>query len=89
MEELIKKCKCSVHLEVNKHRDYYNTIEDAIKEAKSLYGDDEIDTELAERMIKEDMFISLQFYPDTPIGFHKVYGTSIDEVVKKALTVFE
>ncbi len=40
--------------------------------------------ELAGRMIKEQMFITLQFYPDTPIGFYKVYGTSLEEVVRKA-----
>ena len=84
MEEIIKKCKCGIYLEINKYRDYYNTIEEAIRE-ENLHDDDkEIEDELAERMIKENMFISLQFYPDTPIGFYKVYGTSLEEVVKKA-----
>lgn len=80
MEEIIKRCKCGVYLSVNEYRDYYDTIEKAIKEEEL-----EIEPELAERMIKENMFISLQFYPNTPIGFYKVFGTSLEEVVNKAL----
>lgn len=83
-----------MYLEVNRYRDYYDTIEEVIVEANQ-YGknagnsDDEpeIEPELAERMIKENMFISLQFYPNTPIGFYKVYGTSIEEVEQKALDI--
>ena len=45
----------------------------------------EDDKELAERIIKEKQLISLQFYPDTPVGFYKVYGTTFEEIVKKAL----
>ncbi len=82
MKEVIEKCKCGVYLEVNKHRDYHNTIEQGIRDENSL-----IEPNLADRMIKENMLISLQFYPDTPIGFYKVYGTSIDEVVEKALSI--
>lgn len=87
MKEIIKKCKCGIYLEVNRYRDYYDTIEVAIVEENSQ--DEMIEPELAERMIKENMFISLQFYPDTPIGFYKVYGTSIEEVVKKAKEILE
>lgn len=83
MEEIIKKCKCGVYLEVNKYRDYYDTIEEAVAEEK--IADDDIG--LAKRMIKENSFVSLQFYPDTPVGFYKVYGTSLDEVIKKALDI--
>lgn len=83
MEELIKKCKAGVYLEANKYRDYYETIEGAVAEEKIA----EEDKELAERIIKEGQLISLQFYPDTPIGFYKVYGTTFEEVVKKALDI--
>ena len=93
MDEIISKCKCGIYLEVNRYRDYYDTIEDAIQEEN---GDDptnveelEIDPELSARMIKENMFISLQFYPDTPIGYYKVYGTSVSEVVEKALEILK
>jgi hypothetical protein len=93
MEEIIKKCKCGVFLTVNEHRDYYMTVEDRIAELnqsgdEQKNPDKEIDDELAQRMIKENCIYELQFYPDTPIGSYNVYGTSLDEVVKKALECF-
>lgn len=87
METIIKKCKAGVYLEANKYRDYYETIPEAIEDANR--DDKTIDDKLAERMIKTNQFISLQFYPDTPIGFYKVYGTSFDEVIEKALAILE
>lgn len=89
MEELIKKCKCGVYLEVNRYRDYYHTIVEAIESENTWNTETVIDTELSNRMMKENMFISLQFYPDTPVGFYKVYGTSLAEVVEKAFECIE
>lgn len=84
MDEIISKCKCGVYLEVNRYRDYYISIEEAIKDINSIATEQEIDDELSARMIAEDSLVSLQFYPNTPIGFYKVYGTALDEVVEKA-----
>jgi hypothetical protein len=81
MKEIIEKCKCGVYLEANKYRDYYDSIEQAVEKEGVE------DKELADRIIKENSLISLQFYPDTPIGFYKVYGTTFDEVVQKAKEV--
>lgn len=88
MEEVIKMCKCSVSLEVNRYRDYYQTVKDYLNE-KNAQGDSEIDGELGERMIREKAVYELQFYPDTPIGFYTVYGTSVEEVVSKALNLLK
>ena len=68
-------CKCSIYLEVNKYRDYYDTIQQAVEEEISKE-----DKELANRIIKENQLVSLRFYPNTPISFYRVYGTSFDEV---------
>jgi hypothetical protein len=87
MDEIIKKCKAGVYFEANKYKDYYDTIETAISEINSQYK--EIEDELVERMIKENQLLSLQFYPDTPVGFYKVYGTTFEEVVKKALEILK
>lgn len=97
LEELIKKCKCGVFLSINEHKDYYDTEEQRIKEindrdfAQNGQQKDykpEIDKELADRMIKEKIIVELHFYPDTPIGFYKIYGTSVEEVLEKAEECF-
>lgn len=89
MEELIKRCKCGVFLSVNEYRDYCDTIETAIGEKRRAGHEQIIGAELAARMIKEGCLYELQFYPTTPVGFCVVYGTSLDEVVKKALETFD
>lgn len=82
MNEIIEKCKCGIYLQINKHKDVYESPEQAIEEFK-IWGD-EIDKELENRMIEENQIYRLQFYPETPVGFYVVYGTSLDEVVEKA-----
>jgi len=89
LDELISKCKCGVYLSINEHRDSYHTIEQAIREINSINSEIEINDELARRMIKENTIISLQFYPDTPIGSYTIYGTSVNEVLKEALIALE
>ncbi|MBC8485985.1 MAG: hypothetical protein H8D45_08090 [Bacteroidetes bacterium] len=88
LNELIKRCKCGIYLEINEYRDCYKTVEEAIKNLNE-FQEEEIDRELANRMIKENTIISLQFYPETPIGFYKVYGTSVEEVLKEALETLD
>ena len=75
MEEIIKQCKAGVYLTVNRHKDMYDTTENAVNKINEY--DPEIDEELKNRMIKEDCIYELQFYQHTPIGFYRVYGTSL------------
>lgn len=93
LEDIIKECECGVYLTVNSHKDYYMSVSDKIKEINDIdFGNNghhenyepEIDEPLTKRMIDENCIYELQFYPRTPIGFHRVYGTSLDEVIGKA-----
>ena len=97
IEELIKKCKCGIYLTVNKHKNVYQPTKEAIEETndfdKRANGhhtdyEPEIDEETAKRMIELDCIYELQFYPDTPIGSYSVWGTSLEEVLKKAEECF-
>jgi hypothetical protein len=83
MNEILERCKCGVYLEVNKHRDVYETVEEAI-DYICYQNKDEIDEDTKTRMLETGEIYSLQFYPDTPIGFYVTYGTSLEEVVSKA-----
>jgi predicted RNase H-like HicB family nuclease len=86
LPELITRCKAGVYLTVNRYRDYYQNIEEAIAEAREQYDADnlEIDEDLAHRMVQTGQFWELQFYPRTPVGFNIVWGTSLEEVLQKA-----
>lgn len=84
MKELIEQCKCSVGLEANRHRDYYQSIESYINEINSRVSEPEIDEEMKKEMIEKDTIIELIIYPDTPIGSYRIYGTDYDYIIKQA-----
>jgi hypothetical protein len=87
LKKILDRCKCGVYLEVNKHRDYYETVEKSLNEEFQIDGHvrDQIGEEIIEKMIKTDTIYCLQFYPDTPIGCYVVYGHSLEYVTKKAI----
>ena len=98
MEELIKKCKASVNIEINEHKNMYQTVEEKIKEINERdcsfnrhidNYEPEISEELSQELIKADTIYELQFYPDTPIGSYTVYGISLEDVSKKALNILK
>jgi len=89
MDEIIKRCKFGVYLTVNEHRDYYSTASTFIDATNERAGRAEIDEELATRLIEADTIVRLQFYPDTPVGFYLIYGTTLEEVVSEAKKLLE
>jgi hypothetical protein len=87
--KLMSLCKCGVYIEVNQHRDFYQSVEkycnDLFAVNESLRN--EIPKEVMVKMIETDTVISVQAYPDTPIGFYSVLHydleKALDEVIKK------
>ncbi len=80
---LASKCKCGVYVEINSHRDVYETAEQAIYQLESLGF--ETDSEVRQKMIESDTVVTVQFYPDTPVGFHHVFGADLDSALDAAL----
>ena len=73
--------KCGLYLEHNRYKDYYETIEEAVEEVDS--------DEWATHNSRENSLITgelwtLQWYPDTPIGFCRVAGYTLEEVLDRA-----
>ena len=86
LQQLISKCKCSITLSVNEHRDYYQTVEqyfdDFEEELKC------IDEETFQKMKETNSVIKLQFYPNTPVGFCVIWHYNLKEALKLALEIF-
>lgn len=82
-------CKCSVSVEVNRHRDYYDTATEALVEYDSYGSRLQIADDVREEMIKRDTIVIIQFYPDTPIGSYSVYHYDLDSALDAALACFE
>ncbi len=84
LKELLSKCKASVSITVNQHRDYYQSVEDYIE--KQAFIDEglieEIGLDVYEEMQKTDTVIEIQAYPETPIGSYRVMHYDINKAVR-------
>ena len=73
--------KCGLYLSHNAHRDVYATIQDYYE------PDDFVSSEDRQKCIDADECWGLQWYPDTPIGSHRVLGSSLELVMAEALRI--
>jgi hypothetical protein len=71
--------KCGLYLEHNAHRDVYENIEQWI--ADQVDEDDWVSPEERAKAIAEDSVWTLQWYPDTPIGFFRRAASSLDALL--------
>lgn len=82
-EEQLPKHEASLHITHNQHKAYYMPIADYIAEEK--IDDDEWSTpDSKERCIAGDTIWEIQWYPNTPVGFNKMYGATLEELIKAA-----
>jgi hypothetical protein len=84
LKELVSKCKCSVEITINDHRDVYDTVDEYITDEDK----EDIDNEVFQEMVKRNTIVRIQFYPRTPINFCVIYHYDIDEAINIALNTF-
>jgi hypothetical protein len=89
LKKLISLCRCSVYLEVNKHKDYYMTAEEELKEKDGRECPPEINDDVRKIMIETNTIVCIQFYPHTPVGFYVVYHYDLDKCLDDALSCFD
>jgi len=90
LQELVDLCKASVHVDFNPHKAYYESIEDHLldeicrnqKNKPSLVVE-ELGEERTARLFAGDTLVTLQWYPDTPVGSCKVYGQTLEECLSQ------
>jgi len=79
---IFPKHKCGLYLQHNPHLDIYETVERWLKDYDDMYnfrkGHEEI-------CIRNNEIWTLQWYPDTPIGFIAVASYSLKELLKMAM----
>lgn len=63
--------KASLHLTHNEHKSYYRTVKEAIEDNDHGYrADCWVSEEQKQKAIEKDECWTLQWYPETPVGFH-------------------
>jgi hypothetical protein len=80
IDDIVAICKCSVSLYVNEHRDYYWTFQEGLEDAELNHG---ASSDVIQEMQATGYIVSLQAYPNTPIGFERVYGGSVQGVIDR------
>ena len=66
--------KCGLYLTHNEHLDVYETVE-------QFYGmEDFISPQEWEKAVAENSVWVLQWYPDTPIGFHRIAASTLEAI---------
>ncbi len=79
--------KASLHLTHNQHLAYYRTVQEAIDDADHGYTDDcWASPEQKQKAIDTNECWTLQWYPETPVGFFMVSGADLDAVLAAAVT---
>ena len=85
LEKLLARCKCGVYIEVNAHRDSYETPADKLQEYSENECPPQISDEVREAILESGNIVDLHFYPDTPIGFYHVVHHDLGEALRIAL----
>jgi hypothetical protein len=75
--------KASMHLTHNDHLSVYETVKDRI-ERNSWYEDGWVSEEQKAKAIETNELWELQWYPETPVGFCKLFAADLDVLLAAA-----
>lgn len=82
--------KAGLQLSHNEHKNVYETVEEYTGDLMSCGDEDPnslgdwISQEQKDKAIKEQDFWELHWYPDTPVGFYRLWAYDIDELLRVA-----
>lgn len=81
-ETVFPRHAASLHLTHNQHKSYHETVEQWMSDGVD-WGD-WVSAEQKEKAVAADSVWSLQWYPDTPIGFHTLLACDLDVLLAAA-----
>ena len=79
--------KAGLYLTHNQHKDYYETVEEHVNEYVNMDKEYFVSEEDYQKCVDTNELWELQWYPETPIGFHKVIGSSLEIVLQRAMEI--
>ena len=77
LNELVARCKGSIYIEINPHKNLYMTAEKYLDDLACLESPPDIADTTRKAIISGDRIAELIFYPDTPIGSYHIVGTTL------------
>lgn len=79
----LPKHNCELLITHNPHKGNYETVEELIFN-RDLTDDYFVSKEEMDLCIKHNELWEVQWYPDTPVGFHLICGYTLESVLNKA-----
>jgi hypothetical protein len=79
LEFIAMHCECEVSVEINSHRNYYESVEQYMADMRA-----EVSDGVFADMVARDTIVAVQFYPSTPIGFYTVYHYDLVQALEIA-----
>lgn len=80
LNKIIARAKCGITIQINPHRDYYQTAEEWINENNVGKLPNEF---LHKKMIELNQVVMVTVYPDTPIGSYDVIHYDLEMALDK------
>lgn len=79
------KHEASLHLTHNDHKSYYRTVAEAIEDGDHGYkAEDWISPEQRQKAIDTNECWTLQWYPNTPVGFYILSAADLNALLEAA-----
>jgi hypothetical protein len=88
LEQLVERCKGSVAITVNEHRDMYMTVDEWIRD-RARRDESTLDPEEVAELRGASTVYELHFYLDTPTAFYRCYGNSLESALARAAKCLE
>lgn len=79
LDEIAAICKCEVSVNINRHRNYYESVADYFEDR-----DSDTTPDVMAEMIKRDTIIEVQVYPSTPVGFYYFAHWDLETALRDA-----
>ena len=89
LKDLLDRCKFLVSVTVNEHRDYYETAEKALEDARGYECPPEIDDEVRKVMIDTNTIVRVHFFPRTAGSSYEIWHHDLDAALDVALACFD
>jgi hypothetical protein len=85
INRIVALTKCGVHIDINEHRNLYETVEQYLPRADDL----DLDPDVRRTMIDTDTVVEVISYPNTPVGHHIVYHHDLTAALTEMLRILE
>jgi hypothetical protein len=91
LKELISLCKAGLFIDIDDHKNNYQTVEKCFEEKRGYIEDfdEDIPLDIREKCIELDTIISIQAYSHTPVGFFIIYHYDIELAIDKMIQLIK